>query len=369
MRSDILVGDARDVLLKLPDESFSCCVTSPPYFGLRDYGNDGQIGLEASPAGYVEELTAVFREVRRVLTDDGTLWLNLGDSYSHGGNGSRDAERWPKQPTNDHRIEHQNRNTGVAPKNLLGIPWRVAFALQDDGWYLRSDIIWAKPNPMPESVKDRPTKSHEYLFLLSKSPRYYYDADGISESVAVSSVNRLNQDLEAQAGSSRAHDGTKVMKAVAPASWNGSRFDTGKTADHQLQTMQRRTPPRFGGTKYGEDDAFATYSGNEYEETGRRNKRDVWTVSSEPFAGAHFAVMPTELVRPCVLAGSPEGGNVLDPFAGSGTVGVVALRAQRNFTGIELNPIYAQMAADRIRDDGPMLNDVHLTPVETKETK
>lgn len=180
---EIYVGDAREVLAELPNESVDCCVTSPPYFGLRDYGAEGQLGLEATPAAYVEAMTAVFAEVRRVLTPAGTLWLNIGDSYSHGGNGARDPERWPKQSRNDHRVEHPNKAAGK-PKDMLGIPWKVAFALQADGWYLRSDIIWAKPNPMPESVTDRPTKAHEYVFLLSKSPRYFYDAAAIAEPAA-----------------------------------------------------------------------------------------------------------------------------------------------------------------------------------------
>ena len=326
MKASILVGDARSLLSELADGSVQTCITSPPYFGLRDYGHDGQIGLEETPDEYVKEMVALFREVWRVLADDGTLWLNLGDSYSGSGKGGQSAEKrsegWQPEYAN------KGKTYGLKPKDLIGIPWRVAFALQSDGWYLRQDIIWAKPNPMPESVKDRCTKSHEYLVLLSKSARYYYDHEAIKED--------------------------------ALTGWNGSEFDTGKTAAHQGFTMQTKRQPRFGGAKYGDSDdpAHATKSGNEYEPTGLRNKRDVWTISPKPFRGAHFAVMPEALVEPCILAGSREGDSVLDPFAGSGTVGVVALRHQRNFIGVELNPEYAQMAEERIKNATPLLNSV-----------
>ena len=292
MKASILVGDARSLLAELADGSVQTCITSPPYFGLRDYGHDGQMGLEATPDEYVKEMMALFREVWRVLADDGTLWLSLGDSYRS--------------------------------KQLLGIPWKVALALKADGWYLRSDIIWAKPNPMPESVADRPTKSHEHLFLFSKDSEYYYDAMAIAED---------------------------------SVGWNGSRFDTGKTAEHQGQRMQRRNivgnMSERGVTHTTEGLNLKT---NEEKTGPTKNKRDVWTISTGSFPGAHFAVMPTELVKPCVLAGSEEGDWILDPFAGSGTVGVVSLRHQRNFTGIELNPVYAEMARNRMLDDGPMLN-------------
>ena len=339
-------------------------VTSPPYFGLRDYGHEGQIGLEESPDAYVKELVTIFDEVWRVLADDGTLWLNLGDSYAGGGRGGNpgNSTHWKKGTNAGSLVAPSPIPNGLKSKDMVGIPWRVAFALQSQGWYLRQDIIWAKPNPMPESVTDRCTKSHEYLFLLTKSARYLCDMEAIAEPIAESSVSRLAQDLESQQGSARVPGKTNgTMKAVSRSSWNGSRFDIGKTAEHQGQRMQRRTPPpRFGGTKYGlsDDPAFATYSGNEYQETGMRNKRDVWTISGQPFKGAHFAVMPEALVEPCILAGSREGDMVLDPFAGSGTVGVVALRHQRNFVGVELNPTYAEMSRARIKDDAPLLNEV-----------
>ena len=329
MNATILLGDALARLAEVPDKSVQCVVTSPPYWGLRDYGHDNQFGLEATPAQYVENMVSVFREVRRVLADDGTLWLNLGDSYvgGKGQSGQGDPENQARRaaagesinqphhqiggkqrtrPTDDLRML---RGTGLKPKDLVGIPWRVAFALQDDGWYLRQDIIWAKPNSMPESVKDRCTKSHEYLFLLSKSPKYFFDSDAIQEPAVATTL----------------HDFT----------------GTGYAAPGQS--------PQTGNRD-------ATKSGNEYQFTGTRNKRDVWTIPTQPFKGAHFAVMPEALVTPCVLAGSREGDTVLDPFAGSGTVGVVALRHQRDFIGIELNPEYAEMAQRRIEDDAPMLN-------------
>ncbi|HEY7824122.1 MAG TPA: site-specific DNA-methyltransferase [Acidimicrobiia bacterium] len=278
----ILVGDVRDSLRGLPDGCVRTVVTSPPYWGLRDYGHDGQIGLEQTPDEYVAEMVGVFREVRRVLADDGTVWLNLGDSYGSG-------------------------------KQLVGIPWRVAFALQADGWYLRQDIIWAKPNPMPESVTDRCTKAHEYVFLLTKQPRYYYDHEAVSEpAVCISGTVRFSN--------RRAVGGMKVVA-------------TGNE-----------------GRRSNEQDARKS----------TRNRRSVWTVTTKPFKGAHFAVMPEALVEPCVLAGSAVGDTVLDPFSGSGTVGVVALRHSRNYIGCELNPDYAALSEARIRDDQPLLNAVDV---------
>ena len=306
MNSLILIGDARQRLAGLPAGSARTCVTSPPYFGLRDYGVDGQIGLEETPEAYVAEMVALFREVWRVLADDGTLWLNIGDSYNGSGGAGGDyspgglKEGQPKYPG--------RKINGLKPKDLIGIPWRVAFALQADGWYLRSDIIWHKPNPMPESVTDRPTKSHEYLFLLTKSPRYYYDHKAIKE--------------EAVGGS---------------GTWS-----------------EKTHNARLGHGTFKKD-----YTPSE---DGKRNKRDVWTITTKPFKGAHFAVMPEALVEPCVLAGSAEGDTVLDPFTGSGTVAVVANRHGRNFVGTELNVEYAEIARHRITDDAPMFNDVTVIP-------
>jgi DNA modification methylase len=353
--AEILVGDVRERIHSVTSESIQTCITSPPYFGLRDYGHgEDQIGLETSPDAYVKELVQVFSEVRRVLSDDGTLWLNLGDSYAgswgnYGGKNRgaagnqriiRNGSRVPNpayEGLEGYRPAASRKMEGIKPKDLLGIPWRVAFALQADGWYLRSDIIWAKPNPMPESVTDRPTKSHEYLFLLSKSERYLCDMSKIAE--PASTV------------------GTRED------SWKGSRFDIGKTADHQLGRAQTiagrsRNASRLSALERGAPNEGV--DGSVPWEGMTRNKRDVWFIGTQPFKGAHFAVMPEALVEPCVLAGSRENDWVLDPFAGSGTVGVVALRHQRNFTGIELNPEYAQMARNRIVDDGPLLNSCEM---------
>lgn len=337
----ILQGDALAVLRTLPAESVHCCVTSPPYFGLRDYGVPGQIGLELSYPDYVARLLEVFREVRRVLRSDGTLWLNIGDSYATGAGkvgecpgGGKQGERWKGyRGGHDASPKHAdgaigpmtqaNRlpQPGLKPKDLMMIPARVALALQADGWYLRSEIIWAKRAPMPESVRDRPTRSHEQLFLLAKSERYYYDADAIAEP-----LDRPNEAF-------------------------------------------RTTPAKFGGAlKFeGAKEQSRLHSGNEYRGTpdGTRNKRDVWWLGPAPFPEAHFAVFPPALVEPCILAGCPEGGMVIDPFCGSGTTGMVALRHGRQFIGIELNPEYVAMARRRIEGDAPLLNvEVQPTPPE-----
>jgi len=318
VKARILVGDVRERLTEIADGSVQCVVTSPPYWGLRDYGHDGQIGLEQTPDAYVTELVEVFREVRRVLADDGTCWLNLGDSYAsfRDGKATPDTTRGDSLGTLVPKGSASNRmastfaDTPIKHKDLVGIPWRVAFALQADGWWLRQDIIWAKPNPMPESVTDRCTKAHEYVFLLTKSARYFYDAGAVAEP----SMNLGVTDI------------------------------------------------RFSGSKYGDSDdpKHATKSGNQYTDTGTRNRRSVWTIATKPYSGAHFAVMPMALVEPCILAGSERLDTVLDPFCGSGTVGVVALRNQRKFIGIELNAEYADLADRRIYEDGPLFNEVEI---------
>ena len=322
MEAKILVGDVRSRLAEISDKSVQCVVTSPPYWGLRDYGNDGQIGLEQTPQEYVAEMVSVFREVWRVLSDDGVLWLNLGDSYAsfRDGKATPDTARGENNGTLVPKGSAENRmagsfaTTNIKHKDLVGIPWRVAFALQDDGWYLRQDIIWAKPNPMPESVTDRCTKSHEYIFMLTKNSKYYFDNQAIKEPTA----------------------------------------NLGKTKI------------KFGGNKYGDSDdpKHATKSGNEYTDTGLRNKRDVWTIPTKPFKGAHFAVMPEAIIEPCVLASSRPVDTVLDPFTGSGTVGVVSLRHNRNFIGTELNPEYAQIALNRIKDANPLINTVTVDALD-----
>jgi DNA modification methylase len=338
----LLIGDCRERLRELEAGSVHCCVTSPPYFGLRDYGHAGQIGLEPTPDAFVAEMVEVFREVRRVLRDDGTLWLNLGDSYSAGGNGPGAAGA--KQGTNVGADIAAKRTPGFAPKNLLGIPWRVAFALQADGWLLRQDIIWSKPNPMPESVTDRCTKAHEYLFLLSKSARYHFDAEAISEPFAASSVARLAQDIDSQAGSTRVPGKTNgAMKAVgkgnAKTFRGGGAYTQGQSFDNSAEAA------RDG-------------HGNAPNETGLRNRRSVWTVATQPFKEAHFATYPPALIEPCILAGCPKGGTVLDPFGGAGTTGLVADRLGRNAVLIELNPEYAALAQRRLEGDAGMFADV-----------
>jgi DNA modification methylase len=380
----ILEGDCRDVLRSLDAGSVHTCVTSPPYFGLRDYGHGGQIGLEPTPDEFVAALVAVFREVRRVLRDDGTVWLNLGDSYcaSPPGNvrgvgetsglAGAGSDRYRQTLMAGHATKRDTTKIGggVKPKDLIGVPWMVAFALRADGWYLRSDIVWSKPNPMPESVTDRPTKAHEYVFLLSKRPTYFYDADAIREEA---------QDRPQPSAADKVKDPNRTA-------WLNNAYAPGPTG--------------FGHNPNG------------------RNRRSVWTVATQPYAGAHFATFPPKLIEPCVLAGCPEracgecgapwervvertpmvvrptekranwqadddhartqtggtmlepptsrtigfepscacnadptAGTVLDPFAGAGTTGLVALRHNRAFTGIELNAEYAQLARDRIETD------------------
>lgn len=333
----ILVGDCLDRLAELPTESVHCCVTSPPYYGLRDYGVAGQIGLEATPAEYIETLVTVFREVRRVLRSDGTLWLNIGDSYAGSwGNQGRKEERGTQRPINGPMLQRFNgyperpawrsgeyvgeggkapagvRNrdglglvAGCKPKDLIGIPWMLAFALRADGWWLRRDIIWAKPNPMPESVTDRCTTAHEYVFMLAKSERYFYDAEAIKEEVT---------------GNAHARGHGNNPKRAAGLE-NNSRSNE-------------------------------TFLANEL--VSFRNKRSVWTITSHAFPEAHFATHPPALVEPCILAGCPKGGTVLDPFIGAGTAALVADRLCRNVIGIELNPSYAAMTERRLQADAGM---------------
>jgi DNA modification methylase len=309
MKYHIIQGDVLDGLRAMADESVNCCVTSPPYWGLRDYGHDGQIGLEETPEAYISKMVEVFREVKRVLRGDGTLWLNLGDSYAGPGCGPAGSSATVGATLSGCQSVGRFDKTvvGLKPKDLVGIPWRVAFALQADGWYLRQDIIWSKPNPMPESVTDRCTKAHEYVFLLSKSSRYWYDADAVKEE------------------------------------------DAGRAAGNVNGFKNRQGTASFHVVSGGE--------GSDGWEPGTgRNRRSVWHIATQPFPGAHFAVMPQKLVEPCILAGCPEGGLVLDPFTGSGTVGIVACRLGRRFVGCELNPEYVAMAEKRLFEATRQLN-------------
>lgn len=336
----IHIGDCRDILPTLPAESVQCVVTSPPYFGLRDYGRDGQIGLEPSPSEFVEAMVQVFREVRRVLRADGTLWLNLGDSYAGtGGLSVQSGKEFEGRARGRQKLCRSARakpDGWIKTKELVGIPWMVAFALRADGWYLRQDIIWAKPNPMPESVRDRCTKSHEYLFLLSKSERYYFDADAIAEPLAASSIDRLSQPtLDQQAGSDRVPGKTNgAMKAVR-AKGNRKTFRGGGVYT--------------GGRSFDNDADIQNDSiGNAPNLRDVRNRRSVWTVATMPFKEAHFATFPEALIEPCILAGTKPGDVVLDPFMGAGTTAVVATRYGRNYVGCELNSEYAAIAERRL---------------------
>lgn len=306
MNCMLLTGDVIEQLQTLPDCCVDTCVTSPPYYGLRDYGTgEGQIGLEDTPEEYIEKLVAVFHEVKRVLSDDGVLWVNIGDSYSGSGKGRKangeiaSMENSPLTRSSQGQILgviKKTRADGCKPKDLIGIPWMLAFALRADGWYLRQDVIWAKKNPMPESVKDRCTRSHEYIFMLTKSKKYYFDHEAIQEPTVTNDT--YNRD----------RDGTKMNNTP------------GRT--------------KMGGLK-----------SNDYE---MRNKRDVWTVGvCSTVKEAHFAVFPKELIEPCVLSSCPVGGTVLDPFSGSGTSGIVAMNSDRNYIGIDLNPEYHEIAKRR----------------------
>ncbi len=309
MRKEMIyTGNCLDILPTLDAESVQCCVTSPPYWGLRDYGVDGQLGLEKTPEEYVAKMVEVFREVRRVLKKGGTCWINLGDSYASSPPGNKDNKTTDTDGVYNRRLDrqlghgedkgkiwHKPKDMGLKPKDLVGIPWRVAFALQADGWYLRQDIIWNKPNPMPESVTDRCTKAHEYIFLLTKSARYYYDAEAVKEENITGPRGR-------------------------------EKFNGESAVDTKL---------RGWGSHCG------TY------ETGR-NRRSVWTITTKPFKEAHFATFPPEIPEICIKAGSRAGDTILDPFAGAGTTGLVAEKLGRKFVGIELNPEYVDMAERRI---------------------
>jgi len=298
-------GDCRETMREWARQGVKAqtCVTSPPYYGLRDYGHESQIGLEETPEQYIEAMVEVFRCVWDVLEDNGTLWLNIGDSYYNYRPGKGQALVKQTVANNEQDLPQTcarrgNKLDGLKEKDLIGIPWMLAFALRADGWYLRQDIIWHKPNPMPESVQDRCTKAHEYIFLMSKSQKYYYDNEVIKE-----------------------------------------------------KSNSKSEGIRFGGNKYGDDDdpKYATKSGNVSKEYDKANKRSVWTVTTKPYEGAHFAVFPQDLIEPCILAGAPVGGVVLDPFMGSGTTAQVAQHLGRKYLGCELNPAYAELQSKRLQ--------------------
>lgn len=319
----------------LPDKCINTCVTSPPYYGLRDYGTDDQIGLENTPEQFIEKLVEVFREVKRVLRDDGTLWLNIGDSYNgYKGNqftnsASSEYAGFRDQPARNSKFGLESKN--LKPKDLIGIPWMLAFALRADGWYLRQDIIWHKPNPMPESVTDRCTKSHEYIFLLSKNPKYYYDFESIKTEISDTTIQRLKQDTRYQEGSSR-----------VPGKKNGNMKAVGEL--------------RKGYDRGKGDKKLASHSGNYAADGsiiggGMANKKSVWTVTTRPFKEAHFATFPERLIIDCIKAGCPENGIVLDPFMGAGTTALVAKKLNRNYTGFEINADYIKISDKRLNNE------------------
>lgn len=299
----LLLGDCIDSMLSIPDKTVNCYITSPPYFGLRDYGVDGQLGIESTPEIYIENMVNVFRQVKRILTDDGTLWINIGDSYSNvssGGHGYMDGRRNRKER------RAAGIQEGMKQKDLIGIPWMLAFALRADGWYLRQDIIWSKPNAMPESVRDRCTKSHEYIFLLSKSPKYYYDHESVKEPCSEANVKDFLRRK------------TLNNKGKGKGTYEEARPDLTRSRDEYM-------PADF-----------------------RRNRRSVWTVGAKPYKGAHFATFPPLLIEPCILAGCPPGGTVIDPFGGSGTTAGVANAHDRNAILCELSHEYAKLIPSRV---------------------
>jgi len=357
MMNRCLIGDCRDSMRQLIADGVrvQTCVTSPPYFGLRDYGVDGQIGLENSPDEYIANMVEVFRLVRDLLADDGTLWLNIGDSYagswSAQGRPQGNGEMAGRSVTSARQIAAHprfKRNTGTIgaewgckPKDLIGIPWMLAFALRADGWYLRQDIIWHKPNPMPESVRDRCTKAHEYVFLLSKSERYYFDSDAMKEPCV--------QDEQANTFRGGSYVNNEIDNAtMGKRKVPGNKSHKGQAA-YEAGDERHRT--KAGLVAYAEralaDDAPFGY----------RNKRSVWTIGSEPYTGAHFATFPTALVEPCIMAGSRVGDIVFDPFLGSGTTAEVAQKLGRDWIGCELNPAYAELQHKRTQQQG-----LELTP-------
>ncbi len=336
-----LQGDCRDIMKTLPETSVHCCVTSPPYWGLRDYDVDGQIGLEISPEEHLKTMVDVFRELKRVLRDDGTVWINYGDSYWNGGvekrDGGHDFVSGGKRKLSDAKGQLQQRKSktewNLKPKDMIGMPWRVALALQEDGWYLRSDIIWHKPNPMPESVTDRPTKAHEYIFLLTKSPKYFYDAEAIKEQGVSDPVTPWKERKEA--GEMPRHG----ISSNAPSL-------------SKKVSKQRGHGRRHAGFNDRWDDMT-----KQEQCSVMRNKRDVWTVATSGYPGAHFATFPPELIRPCILAGCPLGGTVLDPFGGSGTTAQVAEQEGRNCILIELNKNYIELQKSRTQQTSLLCNE------------
>lgn len=327
----VYIGDAVETLYKLPKESVHCCVTSPPYWGLRDYGVDGQIGLEQELAEYVRKLTLVFRLVREVLHPDGTLWLNMGDSYAGSGKGPGSIN-----PAS-HVGEKHNHVTpvGLKRKDLCGVPWRVAFALQEDGWWLRSDIIWHKTQPLPETVADRPTRAHEYVFLFSKRSRYYYDKVGIMEPASENTNARISTGNKC-----------KLVDTAGPVPSNWATDGKHDAVSHSA--VRKKGPNAYRKPRPRNNEKFMKHLA---PKVPFRNRRTVWSLAADYFPGAHFAAFPSALVKPCIIAGCPENGTILDPFSGTGTTLSTAKALNRKSIGIELNPDYLKFHKDRLAQD------------------
>ena len=359
----IINADVLEGLRQLPDQSVHCVVSSPPYWGLRDYGVDGQIGLEATPDEFIARLVEVFAEVRRVLRKDGTCWINMGDSYAGSWGAQSRGDEYPgglegtsplhARKIKAHPIGRTNvgslKNTpGLKAKDLVGQPWRLAFALQADGWWLRSDIIWSKPNPMPESVTDRPTKAHEYIFLLTKSERYFYDAEAIKEFATYPDGPNAPDKIASPYG--QGYSRNNIGAKGNANGFRGGSYVNGKPGPRTSVGNSKPDKQRGHSRRHaGFNDRWDAMPRE--EQRGSRNKRTVWTIATAPFPEAHFATFPPELPEICIKAGCPAGGTVLDPFGGAGTTGLVADRLQRNAILIELNPEYAAMAERRIKGD------------------
>lgn len=380
MTIKILIGDVREQLRTLAADSIHCCVTSPPYWGLRDYGVEGQIGLEASPAEFIAVMVDVFEEVRRVLRPDGTCWINMGDSYATGagrvGNhpgGGAQGEAW-RGSRGGHegkqaysvgargtgQLTQPNRmpQPGLKAKDLVMMPHRLAIALQDAGWWVRQDIVWSKPNPMPESVRDRCTKSHEYIFLLTKSEKYFYDAEAIKEPAVSAADHPRNSfatkdyDVPGQKPQKRVARGVGFGHGTDAETRQLGRVEASCSKDEGRDEQGLRTASRMGGG--------AGFRSDRASRPDMRNKRSVWTMATHSFAEAHFATFPPELPENCINAGCPVGGVVLDPFFGAGTTGLVADRLQRDCIGIELNPAYAEIARKRIQGESTLFAEIEV---------
>jgi len=384
-------GDTRDCMRKMLEEgragTVQTIITSPPYWGLRDYGVAGQLGQEPTLQEFIANMVEVFDLCRELLADDGTLWVNMGDSYaSKGGQGPMQGEAFKGRARANDKICLSNRSAGtngLKNKDLVGQPWRLALALQDAGWYLRQDIIWSKPNPMPESVRDRCTKAHEYIFLLSKNEKYFFDQEAILEPVSPNTHARMSQNIQAQVGSERANGGGKTngnMKAVGrtPNTPSGWATGTDRTKDKKIgrYTEQRKVYPGTGvgfGRGYDKRAKPRVKNNASFDQAmvimpTERNKRSVWTVPTESFKGAHFATFPRALVEPCILAGSRTGDIVFDPFMGSGTVAQVAQNLGRHWLGCELNPEYIKLQAARTAQKGLFLPLAETEPVQERRS-